>query len=43
MVAKELLTGDQLVVRMQYDDDITVGRDDLKALLSTIVEVSQYY
>ena len=38
-VQKELLYGNQLVVRLQYDDDIIVDRCRLDDMLTNIAEV----
>ena len=38
-VKNELLKGGQLVVRMQYDDDIMVERCHLDDMLTSMVEV----
>ena len=40
MAQTDLITGRQLVVRMQYDDAIVVSQSYLDDLLSAIVQVS---
>ena len=38
-IMSELLTGQQLVVRMQYDDEINVCKGDLDDVLTTVTQV----
>lgn len=35
----ELLVGKQLVVRMQYDDEVKVGKGDLDDVLASVTQV----
>lgn len=37
----ELLVGNQLVVRMQYDDEISVCKGDLDDVLTSITQVNR--
>ena len=39
----ELLVGKQLVVRMQYDDEINVGKGDLDGVLTSVTQVKDSY